>query len=59
MSDQRDVMRMQKMTNLVARVDHDVCSAKETGDSGRVHMKQPLLRLWNTITTPVDLHELR
>jgi hypothetical protein len=24
-----------------------------------MHMEQPLLRLGNTITTPVDLHELR
>jgi hypothetical protein len=24
-----------------------------------MHVEQPLLRLGNTITTPVDLHELR
>ena len=52
-------MRMQKMTNLVARVDHDVGPAKEAGDSGRMRMEQPLLRFGNTVTTPVDLHELR
>ena len=47
------------MTNLVARVDDDVSPAKEAGDSGRMHMEQPLLRFGNTVTTPVDLHELR
>ena len=52
-------MRMQKMTNLVARVDHDMGPAKEAGDSGCMHMEQRLLRLGNTVTTPVDLHELR
>jgi hypothetical protein len=50
---------MQKMTDLVARVDHYVGSAKEASDGGRMHMKQTLLRFGNTITTPVDLYELR
>lgn len=57
-SDQRDVGRMQKMTDLVARVDHYVGSAKEASDGGRMHMKQTLLRFGNAITTPVDLYEL-
>jgi len=50
---------MQRMTDLVASIDHDVGSAEEAGDGGRMCVKKPLLRLRNTITTPVYLHELR
>jgi len=46
------------VTDLIARVNHDVRSAKEAGDCGRMCMEKTLFRLRNTITTPVDLYEL-
>lgn len=38
-SDQRDETRMERMTDLVACVDHDVGSAEEAGNGGRMCMK--------------------
>ena len=46
------------MTDLIARADHDMRSAEEARNGRGVCMKQTLLRLRNTISAPVDLHEL-
>ncbi len=38
-SDQKDVILIQRMTDLIACVDHDVGSAEKTADDGRMHME--------------------
>ena len=52
------VEEVESVTDLIARADDDMRSAEEAGNSRGVCMKQTLLRLWNTISAPVDLHEL-
>lgn len=43
---------------LVARIDDDVRSAQEVSDRAGVGMEQTLPRYRDTISAPVDLHEL-
>ena len=45
-------------THFVARVDDDVCSAKEVGDRAGVSVEQTLPRYGYTISTPIDLYQL-
>ena len=44
-------------TNLVARIDYDVCSTKKLSDSAGMRMEQALLGFGDSITAPIDLNE--
>jgi hypothetical protein len=44
--------------NLIASTDHDMCPSQKPAHCGRVGVEETFLCFWNTIATPVDLHEL-
>ena len=52
-------MELRECNYLIAGVDNDVGAAKEVGDGAGVGMEETLPRDGYTVTTPVDLHELR
>lgn len=44
-------------TYFVASIDNNVCTTQESSNRGRMRMEKPFLRLRNTISAPIDLHE--